>query len=134
VTLHIKPQEALAALREVVEDAGRDHVDVNAGETSGCKYVRIGGDVPECIVGRVLHHMGVEISVLRQMDLDDEPVIETGGSAILSHHEVSMDHRARILLATAQGLQDKGKNWGATLDEVERVARDLVVTVPKSMS
>jgi hypothetical protein len=132
VTLHIKPQEALAALREVVEDAGRDHVDVNAGATSGCKYVA--SAVPECIVGRVLHRMGVEIEVLRQMDADDEPVIETGGSAILSHHEVSMDHRARTLLATAQSLQDKGKDWGEALDEVERIARSLAVIVPKSAS
>lgn len=132
MTLHIKPQEALAALREVVQRVGRDHVDVNAGKTSGCKYVRIGGDVPECIVGRVLHRMGVEISVLRQMDADDEPVIETGGSAILSHNEVSMDHRARTLLATAQGLQDKGKTWGEALDEVERIAQGLAVTVEAS--
>jgi hypothetical protein len=111
---------ALDALREVVQEAGSRHMDPNAGKSGGCKYVAIDDkDKPECIIGRALHHLGVEISVLREMDCSLEPVIEVGGSSVLSNHDVTMDPGARVLFTAAQTAQDKSEMWGDALEKVE---------------
>ncbi len=75
--------------------------------STDCFYVH--GDAPGCVVGHILHRLGVPLEDLSYyeglransvlLDLGDEEVIK-------------MPNRAVSLLQCMQGEQDTGKTWG----------------------
>lgn len=116
--------QAMDTLREVVAEHGKDHVYDRsaimfgplAGET--CLYVRNGK--PDCIVGHVLHRLGVQLDTLhdsegmgpRDLSLGDSPSLE-------------LDDDAGLALTVAQNTQDNGETWGTALANTERHVSNL---------
>lgn len=110
-------------LRKVVNEAGADHVDPNAANGSVCEYTSSdsnGGNlVPECIVGRIMVEAGVPVEALARCSGDAEDLIHYLIDDLEIDLTVSRD--ARILLLTAQSLQDQGLKWGPIRNALDNV-------------
>jgi len=116
MTIALSVESVAEALREAVEEKGADYVYTNeAGEVANlenaveiqCQYVHT--DKPGCIVGNVLHRLGVPLYVLS--DYETRParsVVESlSGRGILEFERKALD-----MLRYAQSYQDNGNSWG----------------------
>ncbi len=107
----------MATLQAVVDEAGHDYRytmrmgGMNNGGKA-CFYVHEGE--PDCIVGRVLHRLGVPLDVLRANDLAGNLSVSAGAFS-LEGSPVQPGREALTILATAQRLQDQGNTWGECL-------------------
>lgn len=100
------------AIKAVVEERGADFIYPDEWKyTNDCLYVRPDGDGPACIVGAVLHHLGVPLSLLSAN--------EGRPAYALVHYLGGVSPRAGDALAWAQGVQDTGKTWGEALASFE---------------
>lgn len=95
--------------------------------TLDCKYVLHGvgpepTERPGCIVGEILFAIGVPMEVLVAMDATDEPVISYDGGRVLEDHGYVLSPAARAYLSSAQGNQDVGATWAASIRTAMTVA------------
>jgi hypothetical protein len=107
-SIRITARVARRLLREVVAEAGRDHL-----ATDMCTYVHVTGERPHCIVGRVLYRAGVTLDELSAMD----NVTPTNIDRVRMPSRVWLTWPARMVLCRAQHVQDWGHPWGKALDE-----------------
>lgn len=99
----VSDDELLATLDGLVADFGTDH-------HASCTYVMEDG--PECIVGHVLHRLGVPLEALDRMEGD---AFGQGDNSLWSAY-VQMDEKQRHALRIAQVRQDTGSNWGTAVE------------------
>ncbi len=100
----------LVALREVVEEAGSDYqYPGDAG--SPCFYVVAGR--PSCLVGRVLHKLGVPLGILSSY--------ENSSPTQMTVQHCGLHGVARVVLANVQGMQDARRPWGEILNRYTEI-------------
>lgn len=134
----ITAQQVIETMREVVAEKGEDYVypkeegiwvdrddntvrgdevNVETDPFLSCAYLTV-DDQPSCIVGHVLHRLGVDHKILGDAETVSATVFGTGG-----HHALTGKHRldegAARILSAAQQVQDNGAAWGLALREVE---------------
>jgi hypothetical protein len=129
LTIITRPQ-ALAALTDVVADAGRDFVYTERSNGEGalgtCLYWSPVNSGPSCGVGRALSRLGVSDETLRALD---EPCY---GTAIYSRSSVGILRQAGFVMEPAalgafmvfQRAQDQRYDWGYALDRAMENATD----------
>ncbi|ATW69427.1 hypothetical protein SEA_IMMANUEL3_76 [Streptomyces phage Immanuel3] len=137
---------ALNLLRHAVAAKGKDHVYVNPdGKTAGqgeysnpsCYYVHDVVDpegdgfgmkaVPGCIVGNVMHKLGVGFTVMRNEENNTSDSLVD--AVMVSRHERDEDGEqkfeftdtAKRVLRSAQSKQDGGATWGEALEYAEEM-------------
>lgn len=110
-------QEVLAVANAVVEELGADYVYPDY--MNGCVYVK--GNKPSCLVGHVLHRLGVDlISFASEESYDGGLVNECAIDTLwvtTEEYGVSFSPLAQGFLSDIQTDQDSGCTWG---DAVER--------------
>lgn len=126
--------DVIRALRQVVAAKGADYVypvsERSNGEEHGACMYKVpagGGFVPSCIVGQVIHHLGLPL-----------PVENGGAYSILKveyPHNFDDAEEAGAVLVLAQRTQDgqwmdgdwqvRPKSWGEALKAAEGKAREL---------
>ena len=129
-TTFVSAKRAIELLKEVVEEAGRDHIQIK------CRYEHNG---PCCIIGRVLSKLGLSLDQLRQLDIDgsldkNQTRFSAKANYVLPSLYVSgitFTPWAIMILTVAQNVQDHrhfvneqvddDRSWGHALD----VATDL---------
>lgn len=134
----IRSYDSLRALEEVVAAAGRDHVyrKTNKAQDYGpaCVYFDDDNSCPSCGVGKALHHLGVPLHVLAQMD-------NCGDSAISSRCVIDvLDANGWTITGAAlrdfvafQTAQDDQFEWGVALDSVYQARVDHDAAVLRSV-
>lgn len=132
MTTIIDAQDAIAALREVRDTFGKDHVDPDAAKGRGCDYakrVENEGDgeegtqeyCPACIVGQALflrgvsaqwlyEHNGTSLDVVFTLNMDEE-------------ESVQVTRAAAMVFRIAQQHQDGGGTWGEAMSRAYELAR-----------
>lgn len=108
--MHITLAQVMDAMHQVVKEFGPDYVYcqvVPSEDTGACRYVVDGK--PDCLIGKVLHRLGVPIGDLARCDSD-------GGvpAGILNERlpGVTFDAQALVFMGFAQSAQDHGHSWG----------------------
>jgi hypothetical protein len=92
-------------MSEIVEEVGPSFVYLRpTGES--CMYVRNGK--PDCLIGRILHRMGVSLEKLQQCE-------EKGPDYINSKFNLGLYDSTLSILRKAQNMQDGGMSWGDVL-------------------
>lgn len=106
----ITDETIMATLKAVVAE-NPEHIYVRPADYTmpgePCLYVH--GDVPGCVIGRVLHRLGVPLSDLR----DNEGV----SAYVLLHGGFGISVEMAYFLDAVQGSQDGGSTWGSALTE-----------------
>lgn len=138
-TLIINKDKAVESLEAAAKKRGASFV------AEVCRYARrIDINDPNkldcyCLVGTALHHFGVPLEVLQEMDTYDteyerradiEEIHCVGDTSInaphairvLAKHGFSMSQEAMEIFTRAQVMQDTGHNWG---DAVSHAIGDL---------
>ncbi|MGW9170138.1 hypothetical protein [Streptomyces decoyicus] len=129
--ISVSEEQVLSTLREVVaerpdyvysrpEHFPQDSSSLNPAEQTDCLYVHPGKDesaTPGCVVGQVLHRLGVPLEELSLYEGDDAASVT---SAVL-------DTASSVywVLFAAQWEQDSGETWGAALAAAERKVVEL---------
>jgi hypothetical protein len=106
------------AFKAIIEEFGADYVYRKRGLADSCFYVHKTpeGEVPGCIVGQLLHRLGVPLEVLKKREGRSAWAIFYG-DALFDEGEadspvrVEGDDLARKIQAV-QSAQDHGKTWG----------------------
>jgi hypothetical protein len=126
MTITLTFEDAVKYLNEVA-DENPDYFDPWHDSVNGCQYVR--HDLPSCIVGRVLAK-AAGIEALRDLagttySLGVSCNRVSFGELVLGGYVVA-DENTKLLLNTAQYVQDIGGTWDAArhaaLEIVERAA------------
>lgn len=115
--------DVMRVLREVVAERP-DYVYVNPNGERGvfggsaiCYYVH--GDCPGCLIGHVLHRLGVPIDAMWRREHWPASVM---AAEVLS----GVSYRSTYALDAAQLMQDYGQPWSrALLDAEDRFAERL---------
>lgn len=113
-------QEVLAVANAVVEEFGANYVYPDYMD--GCVYVK--GNKPSCLVGHVLHRLGVDLISFANEESHYDG--DANGRAIdalwvtVEEYGVSFSPLARGFLMDIQADQDSGCTWG---DAVEQALR-----------
>lgn len=113
-------QEVLAVANAVVKEFGADYV--YPGYMDGCVYVR--DDKPSCLVGHILHRLGVDlISFANEESYDDGLVNERAIDTLwvtAEEYGVSFSPLAQGFLVEIQRDQDCGISWGGAVEQATR--------------
>lgn len=124
---------ALDLLARVVDDRGEDFTFAPVAdprhEHRGHVYAVDGR--PQCIVGHALARASVDVAQLEQMRDEHLPDLYREGRL-----PVTLSLGALIALDAAQRSQDRGRAWGAALDDATSAAAryfDLVAGLPEVM-
>lgn len=107
-------EEALDALRQPVQQRGRDYLAAGASTSgyagpSSCKYWDTEKNEPSCLVGNALTILGVDRETLIRED-------ETGENFLVSELSRMFSEAIRRTYDRAQDCQDNGATWGDALD------------------
>lgn len=114
--------QTLQFLLDAVAVKGEDYVyegvdDNGGGDAMRCYYARNGE--PDCIVGHVLHKLGVPIEKMEynqetknNVDVISHKTIHSHFYTLRSEYGINFSERARRLLAVVQGFQDSDYSWG----------------------
>jgi hypothetical protein len=115
--VNITRENAIEALESVVATAGGDFVYAKADIMDDgplCVYVRNGR--ADCGVGRALHHLGVPLSVLGDLDgTGDSTIGNWRNLDYLADRGFMIEDEAVKALATFQQHQDNGSRWADCL-------------------
>jgi hypothetical protein len=106
------------AFKAILEDFGADYVYRKRGAADSCFYVHQTpkGEVPGCIVGQLLHRLGVPLEVLKKREGRSAWAIFYG-DALFDEGQADSpvrlegDYLARKIQAV-QSAQDRGDPWG----------------------
>jgi hypothetical protein len=105
--------ETVDLLKAVVAEKGEDYVYQKRNDGYDCVYVYDGQ--PDCIVGHVLHRLGVTAEEMS----DGDSVWDENSHGVLYYLEyrerLQFEPRAAHVLESAQYFQDRGYTWGASL-------------------
>lgn len=126
MTIVIDKDVALGALVGVIEKFGVEHVYDSDG-LGGCWYVvhdENGQPEPACLVGQVLWGLGVDPSILEEMN-DSGPINTHGNLDLLERAGVEIHVEAVAILRRAQCTQDIGGDWGTALSQAQEVYQAL---------
>jgi hypothetical protein len=114
---HVTDAEVLAAAEAAVAEKGADYVyakpkDAVGMSASECLYVH--GEEAGCLVGNVLHRLGVPLSTLR--DCEGVHAIVALGR-VEERDRIILPAWSKSMLIRAQAQQDNGETWGDALTE-----------------
>lgn len=106
--MEITDETIVATLKAVVAERPEHRYvqPATAGREPGCLYVH--GDVPGCLVGHVLHRMGVPLRELLRHEFST-------ASEVLEALDTDISERVGAFLDNVQGDQDSGATWGDAL-------------------
>jgi hypothetical protein len=131
ITLSYTQAVELAEL--AVENVGADHVYRRAlflttdvpqlGGNKFCAYFTPLGE-PSCIVGHILHHLGV---VMDSRSMENF----TGIMVLIEQGFVVADHQTKLFLTELQNLQDVGTPWGKALERAKAHTEALTPELPQ---
>ena len=116
----ITKTEAKRLMREIVAKKGADFVF-----TSTCQYFHDNGR-PACIVGHLLHALGVKRKDLATEGWDGGVCSLNEGNGVqeaVEHLFPNTDPVVIDALQVAQSLQDRQYTWGQALEAFERVLK-----------
>jgi hypothetical protein len=109
----ITDEKIMATLREVVAERPEfiyQKPPASEGHIAVCRYVH--GDVPGCLIGHVLHRLGVSLETLSVHE--GQPAQYLAGTLDIGGDAV------RWALGAAQEAQDGGSTWHEALACAER--------------
>jgi hypothetical protein len=111
--IEVTTEQVYRTAREVVAEKP-DYVYINpmgarAGDGANCYYVH--GNEPGCVVGAVLHRLGVPLEELARF--------ESTNGYIVSATLTNMEDRTASFLRKLQWYQDNGRNWLTALSDAE---------------
>lgn len=108
--IELNEQNVAEALREAVRKRGADFVYPEEWTNSlgNCEYV-VNGE-PACIVGEVLHSLGVPLSRLKPNNSVANKLFQLEHAGVLVYTQGAMR-----VLRVAQRVQDAGLPWGVTV-------------------
>lgn len=109
-------EQLTAAMREAVAERGADFVypkgqagwTYNQYGVSLCRYVRSDVEEPACLIGVVLHKLGVSLGQLSGFEGDNSYAVVP---ALFPDSPLFLERA----LAAAQSAQDNGRTWGVAL-------------------
>lgn len=116
----ITKSQALALLKQAVDERGEDYIYPGAGRDSApsCQYVV--NKKPACIVGLALNKGGVGIKRLAPNASQNQKPLFTRLDLL-----ERMTDNAYEVFASAQDIQDCGGTWGRAYEEALSVAEVL---------
>jgi hypothetical protein len=114
--MDVNLERVVETAKMVVAERGADYVYKRPTNTFGvptCLYVDVDRDQPSCLVGHVLHRLGVPLETLKSADQFSFPATDVchdllGGSAF-------DDGEISHFLDAVQSRQDIGRTWGEAL-------------------
>ncbi|WP_103529497.1 hypothetical protein [Streptomyces sp. SM12] len=117
--IRVTDDEVMRVLREVVAERP-EFVYTNPSGESGnpgvntptCFYVH--GEVPGCVIGHLLHRLGVPLAVLRNLEHDH-------ASAVIDEVMEGVTDAVVLALTGAQAAQDHGNPWSVALERAEAI-------------
>lgn len=125
--LRFGAEEAIRTLRKVVFEKGADYKYRNPewtqqDEIDGitiCKNFH--GDEPGCIVGHVLHTLGLDANTAQRLNIAGGASASESAEVLNFVPEFGWDFTdgAINVLTTAQCVQDNQKTWGESLAKAE---------------
>lgn len=111
-------------MEDLVREYGAEYrypLDYNRNPSSGvhCWYVSEDGTKPSCIVGQVLHRMGVPLSVLSKYEgkRPTDPFFR-----MVLNNEYGITYRVLSVLTIIQMDQDLGSTWSECLNSFKNLA------------
>lgn len=114
-------EQVIDVMRAVVAEVGPGFVYERPApsDTYGdvCMYVHTddaGNPRPGCIVGHVLHRLGVPLDVLASHEKNGAMGMI---NALQARHVISMTETVRCMLHNMQSDSDDGRPWGAIVSE-----------------
>jgi len=112
--MYLTYQSALDALEKAVADRGEEYVYPRQGTSynSSCLYWHKDEQAPGCLVGLVLHQLGVSAEVLESFGPASIKMLATSLPYLGG---VEMSPAAIGLMAAVQRYQDRGEPWGVAL-------------------
>jgi len=108
----VTSDEAHRLLQNAIKLKGGDYVYKN--EFASCSNFKNETDVPQCIVGHVLHSLGLGYN-----DCGDGTILGTIGRLRDNRPEIKFTRSAVLLLQIAQTAQDTGASWGSAVASAE---------------
>lgn len=108
----ITREEIAAACTSAVASHGADHSPYRGEQSEqDCRYVRNGQ--PECLIGVALHHLGVPLDTLRDMDACMDGSIDAiQALTVLGGAGFAFTPEALGFAVVAQAAQDARDSWG----------------------
>ena len=115
IMIRVRAEQALEALREVVQEKGLDYKYVSPGK-GVCAYVHEidGGNVPGCLIGHVMLRQGWASEAVL-LESNEETV-----NALVEKNDLDFSTAAVELLREAQAVQDEFQTWGEALAAAEK--------------
>ena len=124
------------AFLDILEERGRDHVYEGRDAEGNCRYFKDGE--PSCIVGHIVHRIDPELGRsiaaledewghseefvrLNQGDL----IFNTDDDRLAGYRCITQDLGLAEALEKAQGVQDRGGEWGEAYWEFDAVLQTL---------
>ena len=120
-------EQVLTILDQVVAEFGHDYVYQPPGPGDfACLYVhgKLWYRKPGCLVGQVLHRMGVPLRELAKNDKNNVAVTSNSFSVPIVLHDDT-----KKVLAEAQRTQDNDQTWGQARDDAYAKANRLGYSV-----
>lgn len=107
--------ETVGLLREIIR-GNEEFVyrDTSKGDWSQCVYQKDGE--PSCLVGHLLHRLGVTVEMLSDFDGWGYCAV-TAILDLRAQGLMEFDQRSELLLSLVQRKQDNGITWGAALED-----------------
>ena len=112
--MHATVEDIRTSMQKIIDVEGEDFVYVipnqeELGSHAACLYVH--DDKPSCLIGRVLHDLGMSLEDLSQYE---------GQDASMPAEAFGVSEHVADALTTAQFVQDTGETWGDALAAFER--------------
>lgn len=109
--------KAVEITNSLIEEFGEDYVYPPARVGAACTYVK--DEAPSCLVGHILHKVGVPLGRLKVADVASYGTSEGADRLIGSLIEegvVHLEPKAREFLVQVQANQDAGETWADSRD------------------
>lgn len=103
----------LRTLKQVVAEAGEDF-RYRPGPSGECYYVV--NDEPSCLAARVLHRLGVTVSMLRAWEGEACDLMSVEARSRGTRVPLNFSTESLTVLRRAQLCQDQGRTWGDARD------------------
>lgn len=130
--VHITPKIFITELRKIIKEVGPDYVYRNtpgASQLPNCSYVCSSNDGHEekgCLIGRILENLGVDRTVLAEMDvLGTINLSQVLG--LLKTNGITWDKVALAMATSAQFNQDNSVKYGELMKQI-KLSRSFALT------
>lgn len=115
--IKLTDQDVINTLAEIVSEYGDDHV--YEAPMDRCVYVH--GGQPSCLVGKMLHKVGIPLEKLEKFDLDNGTPAAMAISCLMQADVIDVSSEAIQALSEVQSTQDAGYPWGVALQSAKSV-------------